>query len=162
LFEDAVIRGKTLLRRYGLDAIGVHGLLSRGAGIQILEKAVLAVQTSADEKVEFGMRALDPQLFQEERQADRSNRQVVNLLAAGLVNESDSDRRSRWIKYLGSVLLRSFSNDAEIDRKVKESLVRGVDRTRWERVKVLLTESSGSSDIQTLKMELLTVWLFGV
>ena len=163
LFADAILNGKTLLRRYALDAIALHGLVSRVAGVQILDNAIRSPQTTPDEKVEFGFRVLDPALFQEERHADRANRLIVSVLAYGLAKESDSEYRVRWMQYLSSILLRPFSDDAAEAKQIKESLVRPVPRDIFEGVRRIISDEAvkGQQDERAMASDLLPVWLLG-
>jgi hypothetical protein len=163
LFQDALIRGKTLLRRYVLEAIANRGMVPRLQASQILTNAFNLPQMTADERLELGRWARQPTLFQEERHADRANREIISLLANGLLRDSDPFNRLTWIKFLASTLLRSFDENSTEDKRVKESLVRSVDRASWETVRQTLMERSkqGPEDERQVAGELLAVWMLG-
>jgi hypothetical protein len=161
LLEEALLKGKALLRRYALDAITVHGMVDRVAGVQILDRVIRSPQTTPDEKVELGFRVLDPALFQEERHADRANRLVVSLLVNALVTEPDPEHHVHWMQYLANTLLRSFSDDAAESARVKESLIRPIPKDLFERARDILMQRSvkGQPDEEAMAKDLLAVWL---
>jgi hypothetical protein len=160
LLREALIRGRNLLRRYVLQGITNHALVDRLPAIQML-RAATDVHMTSDERLDFGRYALEPSLFQEERHADRGNREIVALLVNGLVQDAGQPNDLTWIQFMGSLLLRSFSGKPAEDKAVKLSLVRAVDRNQWEKARQILVERSeqGAQDQRELTKDVLQVWL---
>jgi hypothetical protein len=163
LYSNAILSGEPLLRRYALEAIASHAIIDRLPGTEIFRNAI-STAISSEVRLEIALRALEPMMFQEERHADRANRTIVAMLVDGYLRERDAVNRMTWTKLLGSVLKRQYSEEAAVDRTVKESLVRAVDRPQWEAMRdaLGLQSQTGPADERELTSEVLAVWLLGL
>jgi len=159
LLEDALVRGKTLLRRYALDAITVHDAVGRVGAVQILQNAIRSAQTTPDEKIEIGFRVLDPGVFQEERHADRANRLALALLINALVDESDREHQVQWMQFVANILLRPFSPVPGETRPILQSLVRPIPEDVIERTRQILAQMAlrSEQDARDMAKDLLAV-----
>jgi hypothetical protein len=159
LLEDALVRGKTLLRRYTLDAVTVHDAVGRVGAVPILQNAIRSPQTTPDEKIEIGFRVLDPGVFQEERHADRANRLALALLINALIDESDREHQVQWMQFVANILLRPFSPVPGETRPIIQSLVRPIPEDVIDRTRQILAQmaSRTEQDAREMAKDLLAV-----
>jgi hypothetical protein len=158
--REAILQGKDILRRYAIEAVGVRGVVPRPVAVEMIAAALADPQRPPDDRLELGILLARTPLFDAASGADATNVLVVSVLAQGLVEDRDADRRSTWLALLASRVLSDFDDDEQASEWKRRSLIHGITRpTRDEIVRALNTQAQrGDPADQPLAKDLLREW----
>jgi hypothetical protein len=159
LIEEALKSDQSVLRFYALDYLARQPL-ERQLAVELIGGAISSQSTAAAHKLQLGSRLTDGAFFGQTQKTDSSSQRVVAILALGLVNESDFERRTAWARLLASTVLLEFSQDQQQDKSIRLALVRSVRSPSADQVIAVLSDLANRSKEKQKDMllRLLEVW----
>ena len=126
LLQSALSDRESLTREYALDVLGRRAVYPPSQGVELIARAIDSQLTSVDDKLTLGAYLTRQYFFDGERRGDDTNQRVVTTLAAALVHEANTERRTQWANFLASCVLSELSPRASEDKALRLALIRGV------------------------------------
>jgi hypothetical protein len=160
LLEQALTRGPELLTLYVLEAVGRRRMVPRTAGVDLLDRTLMAPGASRQVKEAIVGYLTRGFFFDDRLGVDHDNVRIVGAVAREMVRDADPKARTLWLKYLGSCVLGSFGRDPEQDRSTRLTLVKAVTVPAPDNVIAVLSELAqmGPDGERRIAQRLLDVW----
>jgi hypothetical protein len=164
LLSDALMQRDDLLRFYALDLLGRRSLLGRAEGAALIAKAIMSGVTQPDNKIDLGYYLTRQYFFDSTLRNDAANLTVVEALAGGMVSETEIERCTKWMNYLGSCVLGEFSANMETDKALRVALIRAIKTPAAGQVTDTLSKLStlNQRDERERRAGLLEAWRIAV
>jgi hypothetical protein len=156
MLEAAIMGGDELLTEYGLDALQRRAVLGREAGARVIAAAIGAASVTPDARLQLAEGLTD--LFDPERNADATNVLIVRTIAAALAAAPDSESRAAWASSLAAILLTEFTAKPEVDRQVRTTLIRKVDKPTAREMIAMLSAIAEQDPDDVQVRALLRAW----
>ena len=154
---NALVVGKSILRRYSCAAVGPQQFVPRAEGVAMLKDAIASPRTNADDDLALADALIEPPLYDADKGDDAPNRTVLTTLASELIS-ADPQHSSLWLRYLYSRVMAQLSDDADEDAMRRRELLRaiGVDKNALAaKLRTLMTIAGPDVDLAS---ELFAAW----
>ncbi len=158
--RTGLVSTNPLPRRYGLDAIRRHEVVSRDVGCAIIGRALETADLDRESLLSFADCLSSIPIFDEDQGADKVNQQVSVSLAAIIERLAKAEDRVTCLRYLASCIMADFDPDDTSNKQVRSQLLQAIGKTPPPAVADTLNGMSGSknSDDRDIAAELAEAW----